>query len=186
MHGRHAIYIFLIVLCIITYPPALAEEVSSISSNNKPSYYWSDEEKQAYAAMTRSFDLYEVLLADVREYEGYRIAIHGESRKNAMDYLTAGFEADLAANIIEAYLLWVPEVQKLTVVPCDGIPTLNDNDMVMVTCSHPDKDTIIFERSYEDCYKQGDSYLFSVFLHRSSQGFRIEQISLEEVARIDL
>ncbi|MEN6325556.1 MAG: hypothetical protein ABFD18_05010 [Syntrophomonas sp.] len=179
MHGRLFICILLIVFGIFSYIPALAEEIS-LQTVNAESLNWSDEENQAFSSMIHSFKSYESLLGDVYEYGDYHIAVHGESFQEAMNYLDTGFEAELAASIIEAYMQQVPEIQKMAVIPCDGIPTLSENDNEAVSCSHPDENTIIFQRSYEDCYNQGDSYLFTVTLHHSAQGWRIKALSLEE------
>lgn len=180
MPGRFFICMLLMVFGIFGYTQALAEEISPEAGTGKSSCYWSNEEKQAFDSMLRSFALYESLLDDIKEHEGYRITVHGENVQDLMNYLDEGFEAELAANIIEAYLQWVPELQKMAVMPCDGIPVLNNNDMQALTCFHPDQNTIIFQRSYEDCYSKGDSYLFSVTLNHSSQCWRIKELHLEE------
>lgn len=180
MPGRFLICMLLIIFGVFSYIPALAKEPSLQIDNNKSSCNWSDEENQAYASMIQSFQLYESLLGDIEEYSDHRIPVHGESLPEAMTYLKAGFESELAASIIEAYLQWVPEIQKMEVVPCDGIPTLSENDKEFLSCSQPDENTVVFERPYENCYNQGDRYLFSVTLHHSAQGWRIVDLTLEE------
>ncbi len=180
MTGRFFICLLLVVFGIFSYTPALAEEISLQAEGVKPSLKWSDEENQAFISMVKSFKLYESLLGDVYEYGEYRIAVHGKSLQEAVDYLDTGFEPELTDSIIEAYLQRVPEIQKMSVIPCDGIPTLSDKDKEALSCSQPDENTIIFQRCYEDCYSQGDCYLFAVTLNHSTKGWRIKELSLEE------
>lgn len=181
MPGRFFICILLMVFGVFSYIPALAEEPSQPAENNKASLSWTEEEKQAFSSMVQSFQLYESLLGDIYEYGDYRIPVHGKSLPEAMTYLDAGFETELAAGIIEAYLQWVPEIQKMEVIPCDGIPTLSENDKEFLTCSQPDEKTIVFQRFYENCYNIGDCYLFKVTLHHQNpQGWRIVDLALEE------
>ena len=180
MPGRFFICLLLMVFGVFSYTTALAEEISLPTESAKSSLNWSAEENLAFNSMVQSFELYESLLGDINEYGDYRIAVHGESLQEAMNYLETGFEAELSAKIIEAYLQWVPELQGMAVIPCDGIPTLSNNDKETVSCTHPDENTIIFQRAYENCYSQGDSYLFSITLNHSVQGWRIVDLALVE------
>lgn len=175
------IAIFLLTItCTFLYTPKLSGEIL-IESSYRDSNSKHDMDQQAFADMVQSFELYESFLHDVYQLQDYRIPIHGESSQAAITYLSEGFSEELAQDIVAAYLQWNSELQKMVLIPCDGIPTISSADINLVSISRPNDKDIVFQRTYEDCYIKGDRYLFSVTLKQFPAAWKIEAIGLEEL-----
>ncbi|MEN6349480.1 MAG: hypothetical protein ABFD08_08840 [Syntrophomonas sp.] len=178
MSVRLIMIFFLTITCTLVYSPGLGGNIDIGASPVQ--YLKAHKNIEAFTAMVNSFELYEALLQDVYEIKNNRIPLHGESAREATDFLSAGFSEELAQNIVETYMQWNPELQKMVIIPCDGIPTISAGEINTITCSQADGNMVVFQRRYDDCYMQGDCYIYSITLKNYPTGWKIEELDLDE------
>ncbi len=176
------------IICLLMITIVLTFAHSTVLSrdgeNISPVYYpvnqGSNEVQQAFAAMVKDFAIYSSLLADVDSSSEYLIILHAKDRDEAINFLSPGFETQLASDIVEAYTQWIPGNEKLAIVPCDGIPVLTQADYNECSFYQPNHSSIIFRRSYSGCYSEQDSFLFTVHLSYADKSWKIEKLELLE------
>ncbi|MDD4626464.1 MAG: hypothetical protein PHP87_05210 [Syntrophomonas sp.] len=178
---RRIIYLLLIsMIFTFSHSTALSQDWGSIPPIFYPVNQGSDEVQQAYSAMVKNFQLYSSLLEDVDSSTEHLISLHANDKDEAINYLSPGFEPNLASDIVEAYTQWIPGIQKLVIVPCDGIPVLTQADYNKCSFYQPNHSSVIFRRSYSGCYSEQDSYLFMVHLSYVDESWKIEKLELLE------
>lgn len=132
--------------------------------------------------MVNNFILYSSLLEEVDSASGYLISRNAADKEEAIDYLSAGFNPRLAADIVEAYTQCIPNTKKLAIIPCDGIPVLSQADYNECEYCQLNRDNIIFRRSYSCCYSEEDLYLFVIYLHYDIEEYwRIDKLEFVEI-----
>jgi len=170
----------LLITIVLTFAHSTARDGLSISPVYYPVNQGSNEVQQAFAAMVKDFAIYSSLLEDVDSSSGYLISQHANDSDEAINFLSPGFEPQLASDIVEAYTQWIPGNEKLAIVPCDGIPVLTQADYNECSFYQPNYNSIIFRRSYSGCYSEQDSYIFTVHLSYVDESWKIEKLELLE------
>ena len=175
--------ICLLVITIVftfAHSTALSRDRQSIPLVYYPVNQGSNEVQQAFVAMVKDFVIYSSLLEDVDSSSGYLISLHAKDKDEAINFLSFGFEPQLACDIVEAYTQWIPGIDKLVIVPCDGIPALTQADYNECSFYQPNYNSIIFRRSYSGCYSEQDSFLFTIHLSYVDKSWKIEKFELLE------
>ena len=170
----------LVITIVLTFAHSTARDGESISPVFYPVKQGSNEIQQAFVAMVKDFAIYSSLLEDVDSSSGYLISLHANNKDEAISFLSPGFEPQLASDIVEAYTQWIPGIEKLVIVPCDGIPVLTQADYNECSFYQANHSSIIFRRSYSGCYSEQDSYLFTVKLSYVDESWKIEKLELLE------
>jgi hypothetical protein len=140
-------------ICLMA-PPALSSTVNYISN--------AERNNAVFADIIADYKLLDLLLHDVHYENNYLITNHAYNLESVSLYLAKGFDQNLAQNITDYYLQWLPELNKLSVVPTDYIPIISSADWPYINIQNISPDKVIIERVYTDCYEQGDKYLYRI------------------------
>lgn len=137
-------------------------------------------EEIALEAMLKSFNLYCSFFNDCDYWQGYQLSRHGITRAAAIEYLSHGFETELAAAIIDEYTWIIPERDCLAINPCDGLPVLHAEGLPPLTCNRINDRNIIFSVEFNDCYSPNDRYIYQVEMKYYGNRWKIAAFSLEK------
>ncbi len=132
----------------------------------------------AYNQAVNSFDLLASFFADIEAAEVYPVSSHGRSYADAYDYLSGGFEASLAADILEAYT-FTDDQGNLRIIPCEGIPYLTAAHREKAAITRHGESTVIMV-PLTDCYQPGDRYIYQVTQHFTDGQWKIADLCLSE------
>jgi hypothetical protein len=143
----------------------------------------SEEEKLAFYSAVDSFKLYSSFFGELYYLNDYLISQHGDTPEIILEYLSNGFNEDLAQDIIAAYTTWNPQLQKQIIIPCDGLPILTEDHFAEAEYFHPEKDFIIFKVILYDCYDPGDAYEFLVASEKTGDNWRIKSLRFDPLPR---
>ncbi len=122
----------------------------------------SDEFDQIITDIVADYEVIHSLLHDVCSQNGYLIAKHAHNTDSASAYLAEGFDQALAQSIVDYYLRWLPELNRLAVVPTESIPIITSADIPYLNIQRISPDMVLIKRLYRNCYEQGDKYLYSI------------------------
>lgn len=145
--------------------------------------YRANQDDEVFAAVVNSFDLFSSLLQDVYYMRDsvYPVVNKAASLKDAINYLGSGFEADLAEDIANGFLGWDEELSKLVVIPTDSIPIITLSDRKEVKITFINENHAVVQREYENCYREQDRYLYTIHMQKEAAGWKISELSLEEI-----
>jgi len=160
----------IIVLLVLAFPC----QASIVSS-----YQATDDFDKIFFDMVADYELFTSLCQDVYPFQQYNLALHATNPDTANAYLSTGFSPDLAQAISTCYLQWLPEIDKIAIIPTDSIPVITNEDRGCLNMRRISPDEIIMERIYSDCYIIGDRYLYSITARRSSSRWIICGLKLE-------
>lgn len=139
------------------------------------------EKDSAMQAMLDCFEIYHSFLNNTEIKQGYYLPLHGKTMIEAISYLKEGFEENLAADIVDEYTCFIPELNCLAIRPCDGLPVLNQNDIPYLRYKKINNTHIVFSRQYTDCYSTGDCYRYQVEMQLYQDHWKISALSLDEL-----
>jgi hypothetical protein len=143
----------ILVICFLA-SSALSPTVDGISNE--------DQLNPVLEDIVADYELYSSLLHDVYYENDYLITNHANTLESASAYLAKGFDQTLAQSMAGYYLKWLPELNKLAVIPTDSIPIISSVDRAYLNMQRISPDKVIIERVYTDCYEPGDKYLYSI------------------------
>jgi len=166
---------------MLAYPDPYLLEPSAIAESY--AQYGPTEDEEVFAAVAGNFGLFAALLQDV-SYAGnsiYPVVNRADNLNDAIAYLSAGFEPELAATIANYYFGWDEELYKLVLIPTDSIPiiTTSDRDKTKITFINDHR--AVLQRIYENCYAEQDRYLYTIYVQKEAAGWKICDLSLEEI-----
>lgn len=133
--------------------------------------------KAVFADAIRSFNLYSSFLGDYQVKGDCLVPLHGASRREALNYLNNGFTSYMGQAIIDECTLFNGKLGCLVINPSDGIPVLTPQDADKTMVYAEDENSIVFLRKYNDCYAEGDEYLFLVTMISGDNSWKISDIS---------
>jgi len=136
--------------------------------------------------ITADYALYTSLLEQTNYFEQYQVLTCVENPESAVEYLASGFSLPLAQSLVDYYLLWVPELGKMAVIPTDSIPVITAEDKPYINIHRISPDEVIMERIYTDCYEMGDRYLYRITAHQEKSRWIIVDLYLEPLADASL
>jgi len=136
-----------------------------------------DDFNHIFKDVISDYALYESLMLDVYSIDQCRVSIHADDPISACAYLSEGFDPVLAQTITEYYLQWIPELDKMGVIPTDSIPVITDADKPFVNMKKITPDKVILERIYTNCYEMEDQYLYRITAQK--KGIRWIVVDLE-------
>lgn len=128
-----------------------------------------------------SFELYSSFLQDYNQIGDYQVPVHGKTQEEALDYLEDGFDRNMSQAIIEECTRWNDELQSLVINPGDGIPVLTRDDLNKISVKSSSEGKIVFLRKYNNCYCEGDEYIFLVTVSYIGQAWRISELSFTPI-----
>jgi len=128
------------------------------------------------------YALYTSLLYQTYSWEQYQILSCVDNHESAVEYLAPGFALPLAQSIVDYYLLWVPELGKMAVIPTDSIPVITAEDKPYLNIHRISPDEVVLERIYTNCYEIGDRYLYRITAHQEKSRWIIVDLYLEPLA----
>lgn len=137
-------------------------------------------EEIALEAMVKSFKLYHSFFNDFDYQQGYQLSRHGITREAAIEYLSLGFETELATAIIDEYTWIIPERGCLAIKPCDGLPILHEGDLPPLTCNRINDRNIVFSEEFTGCYSPNDRYVYRVEMKYHGNRWKISALSLDK------
>jgi len=133
--------------------------------------------KAIFADAVRSFNLYSSFLGDYQVKGDCLVPLHGASHREALNYLNNGFTSYMSQAIIDECTLFNDSLGCLVINPSDGIPVLTPQDADKTMVYAEDGNSIVFLRKYNDCYTEGDEYLFLVTMISGDNSWKISDIS---------
>jgi len=143
-----------------------------------------DDFNDIFKDIVSDYALYESLLLDIYSVNQYRVSIHADDPIAACAYLSGGFDTTLAQTITDYYLQWIPELNKMNVIPTDSIPVITDSDKPFVNMKRLTPDTVVLERIYNNCYEMEDQYLYRITAQKRGIRWIVIDIQLEPVLNI--
>lgn len=129
--------------------------------------------------ITADYALYTSLLNQTYSFKQYQILSCVDNPAAAVQYLAPGFSLSLAQSLVDYYLLWVPEVEKMAVIPTDSIPVITNEDKPYINIRRISPDDVVLERIYTNCYVLGDRYLYRITAHQEQSRWKIVDLYLE-------
>ncbi len=160
-----------ILIIIILTSPVLAPMNTGQSAN--------EDFDRIFQDTVADFALYTSLLYDVYSLNQYRVSLHANNPESAATYLTGGFNPSLATDIVGYYLQWLPEFNKIAVIPTDSIPIITEADKSFLKMQRISPDKVILERTYTDCYELGDKYLYRITAEQKDGHWIIVDLQLD-------
>lgn len=177
------------ILCVVLFTLACADpffaEPQAAAENNAA--YGPHEDEIVFGAVINSFGLLAGLMQDVsyaRE-SVYPTVNKADNIDDAIDYLSTGFQPELAAIITNYYLGWDEASERLVLIPTDSIPMITAADRDNTQITFIDEHHAILQRIYDNCYAEQNRYLYSIYVDKSEEsGWRISELSWEEINRV--
>lgn len=131
--------------------------------------------------ITADFALYTSLLSQTYSFKQYQIITCADNPAATVEYLTPGFSPTLAQSLVDYYLQWVPELNKMAVIPTDSIPVITAEDKPYINVRRISPDEVELERIYTNCYEMGDRYFYRITAHQEGSRWIIVDLYLEPV-----
>lgn len=119
------------------------------------------------------------ILAEAESCEGYPVVSRFGDLDSAVDYLSQGFEPELAQNIAQYLLTYNPDIDRVVIIPSEFIPVITAADRPYLQITHLSSELVIAQRYYEDCYQLGDRYCYTIEAHKRSDHWKISDLHLE-------
>lgn len=170
-----------LVFLIFVFPqPFFLEPQAFAGSASK---YGPDQHEEVFTAVVNSFALFSSLLNEVN-YQGesiYPIVTKARNSEEAAAYLREGFQAELAESMANYYLGWDEELAKLVVIPTDSIPLITMADREQTNIVFITEHHAVVQRTYQNCYAEQNSYVYTIHMQKESAGWKISELSLEEI-----
>jgi hypothetical protein len=85
----------------------------------------------------------------------YPVAVKAADQKEAAEWLRQGFCDELAHSLACFYLAWDEALQRLVVIPADGIPVLTRQDWPQTVITFRNEHQAILECLYDNCTHRG-------------------------------
>lgn len=166
---------------LIAFPQPFFLEPQAVAESEGE--YGPDQSEEVFTAVVASFALFSSLLNDVvyQRESIYPVVTRAANIKEVIEYLKTGFQVDLAENMANYYLGWDAELARLVVIPTDSIPLItmadrNESNIVFINENHA-----VLQRSYQTCYAEQDSYVYTIHAVKEASGWKISELSLEEI-----
>jgi len=167
-----------IAVLLITIITALAFPAAALTPQST-SPQQTDPFNLIFDNIVADYSLYTSLLNQTYSWEQYQILTCADNPAAAVEYLTPGFSLSLAQSFVNYYLLWIPELKKMAVIPTDSIPVITAEDKPNINIRHITPDEVVLERFYTDCYEMGDRYLYRITAHQEESHWIIVDLYLE-------
>ncbi len=135
---------------------------------------------QVFADLIADFSLYTNLLQATYVTNEYTVAVHTDDPTAAVAYLQQGFGLELAQAIADCYLQWLPEHNKMKIVPTDSMPVITATDKPYLEMQRLSPHELIIKRSYADCYEVGDRYIYIITMETHSKRWIVTNLELEK------
>ncbi|MGE5389463.1 MAG: hypothetical protein ACM3PE_00190 [Deltaproteobacteria bacterium] len=174
---RKLVSIVILVL-IICFMPNNSLVRSEPLSDETPGKHEVPDSPAIIAFAVRSFSLYSSFLNDYVQKEDQMVPVHGSTRSKAQAYLNRGFTPEMTEAIIDECTQWDDSLGALTIVPCDGIPVLTGEDADKIQL-YKETNKIILVRKYNNCYAEGDNYVFLVTMTPDGDAWKISELSFD-------
>lgn len=175
---------FILIISLVVFTLAFADpffsEPQAIAENKNA--YGPHEQEMVFQSVVNSFDLLAALMKDV-SYAGdsvYPTVNKASNFDAAIEYLSAGFQPELAASIANYYFGWDEESARLVLIPTDSIPMITADDQGKVQITFISEHQAVLQRIYENCYAGENQYLYSVYVDKLESGWIISDFSWEE------
>jgi len=170
-----------LLFLILAFPQPLFLKPEAVAESE--AQYQPSQDEEVFGAAVASFALFSSLLQDVIYPRDsiYPVVTRADNLKAAIDYLSVGFQADLAENMANYYLGWDEELSKLVVIPTDSIPLLTMADRQETRIVFINDKYAVLQRIYQQCYAEQDSYIYTIHVRKEISGWKISELSLEEI-----
>ncbi|PKM76591.1 MAG: hypothetical protein CVU90_11595 [Firmicutes bacterium HGW-Firmicutes-15] len=165
-----------ILLSSILIVLLLSAPVLAPTRTGNTSQYASD---QVITDIVADYALYTSLLYDIYPLNQYRVSTHANSPDSAIAYLSEGFDKPLASTITACYLQWLPEFNKMSVIPTDSIPIITEADKPYLNIEWQSTNKVLLKRIYTDCYEMGDQYLYLISAEQKGGHWIIIDLQLD-------
>lgn len=170
-----------LVLFMLAFPHSFLQEPAALAGSEAE--YGPKQDDEVFAAVVAGFDLFSSLLQDVYYVDdsSYPVVKRAASIKDAIHYLGAGFQADLAESMANYYLGWDEELARLVVIPSDSIPLIRNSDRDYVKIVFITENHAVVQRIFEKCYSETDRYLYTIDMQKDITGWKINELSLKDI-----
>jgi hypothetical protein len=136
---------------------------------------------EIFQDIVADYETYTSLMYDVYPIDQYQVSIHVNTPEAATAYLCKSFSPALAADIAGYYLKWLPLVDKMAIIPAESIPIITEADRLYLNIERISPDKVLIKRIYNDCYEQGDSYLYCIVAQNIDGTWIIEDLQLNSL-----
>ena len=99
--------------------------------------------------------------------------------ESAAVYLGGGFEPDLARDLAAFLLMYVPDTDRMAVIPAEFIPMIDVADLPYLQVKHISPEKVVIHRYYDDCYQPGDRYCYIIAARNCGGHWKISHLTLE-------
>ncbi|MDD3365626.1 MAG: hypothetical protein PHZ03_11660 [Syntrophomonas sp.] len=161
------------LIIILLASPALAP---TGTGNTSP-----DTFDQVVLDIVDDYTLYTSLLYDIYSLQQYRVSTHVNNPDSAIAYLSEGFDQPLSSSIVDYCLQWLPDLNKMAVIPTDSIPIITKADKPYLNMRRISPNKVILERIYTDCYEMGDKYLYRITAEQKGGHWIIIDLQLDRL-----
>jgi len=127
------------------------------------------------------YALFTAMLNQTYFFKQYQILTCVDNTDAAVEYLAQGFSLPLAQALVDYYLLWLPELGKMAVIPTDSIPVITNGDKPYMNIRRISPDEVVLERIYTNCYEMGDRYFYGITAHKEKSRWIIVDLNLESL-----
>ena len=168
----------LVLGLIILAQPYGAEPVPAGAEDSR-----SKLEKQVFSETIGDFEFYTALISDVQYRRDcvYPVAVKAADQKEAAEWLRQGFCDELAHSLACFYLAWDEALQRLVVIPADGIPVLTRQDWPQTVITFRNEHQAILECLYDNCYAPGDRYCYQIEVEKYEERWKIASLTLHQI-----
>lgn len=127
------------------------------------------------------FGILASMLNNAEPCGNYLIIDQFPDHESAAAYLTTGFEAGLARQLAAFLLTNRPDIGRLVVIPTEFIPMITAVDLPGLHVRHISPETVVISRCYDDCYRPGDRYCYTITANLHEERWKISDLQLAPV-----
>lgn len=170
-----------IIFLTFAFPHPFLMEPQSVDGSEGS--YGPKQHEEVFSAAVDSFALFSSLLKDVSNQSDaiYPVVNKAANLKDAITYLSQGFQADLAETMANYYLGWDEGLAELVVIPTESIPLLTMADRQETSIVFINDHHAVLQRIYQKCYFEQDSYIYTIHVQKEASRWIISELSLEEI-----
>ncbi|HZK43813.1 MAG TPA: hypothetical protein VFC73_05925 [Syntrophomonadaceae bacterium] len=129
--------------------------------------------------VTECFDVYTAFFEDIYFIDDKIISLHNESANNALVFLQKGFNEEIAFNILDYYTHWDEDINKLTIVPKEGIPVFTEKDIENCSFYYNDE-SLTLKINYFDPYGLNIDFTYYVTAYKVDDKYIINDLHWRE------
>lgn len=172
---RHILIVFMAFLWLsILSTPILAPGCADTVYRDMPF-------NRVFQDLVADYALYASLLYDTSPLDQYNIALHANNTDEAIAYLADGFDITLAQNIVNYYLLWLPEQDKMAIIPTESIPIITGADQPHLRLQQISPYEVLMERTYTNCYEVDDIYLYKIHMRQKGERWIVTDLQFDKM-----